>query len=150
MVSQEKDRDSSKEKHIDSRAFGPEVENSSTNITGLLSERIENLVQAIDEIDTALIQRRALNERFLEQIKQEREEIKRHLNFLNEPWKTGFYPELEFLRLSFHKSLTSRAKDSRTEELKYWQDVIKLIMDRRKIVDEYKELLSAAKRLEQP
>ena len=113
MVAEEKDRDSSKEKHIDSRAFGPEVENGGTNITGLLSERIENLVQAIDEIDTALIQRRALNERFLEQIKQEREEIKRHLNFLNEPWKTGFYPELEFLRLSFHKSLTSRAKDSR-------------------------------------
>ncbi len=80
---------------------------------------------------------------------EEREKIKRHLNFLNEPWKTGFYPELESLRLSFHKSLTSRAKDGRTEELKYWQDVIKLVMDRRKLVDEYKELLAAKKRLEQ-
>ena len=54
------------------------------------------------------------------------------------------------MRLSFHKSLTSRAKDSRTEELKYWEDGVKLIMDRRKLVDEYKELLAAKKRLEQP
>ena len=122
--------------------------NEDSNVTGLISERIENLVQAIDEIDTALIQRKGLNEKFLEQIKEERQEIKHHLKFLNEPWKTGFYPELEFLRLSFHKSLTSRAKDSRSEELKYWQDVIKLVMDRRKLVDEYKELLAAKKRLE--
>jgi len=72
-----------------------------------------------------------------------------HLKFLNAPWKTGFYPELEFLRLSFHKSITSRAQDSRKEELKYWQDVIKLVMDRRRLVDEYKELLAAKKRLKQ-
>jgi len=105
-------------------------------------------MQAIQEIDTALIKRKALNERFLDQIKEERQEIKRHLDFLSEPWKTGFYPEIEFLRLNFHKSLTSRAKDSRTEELKYWQDAIKLMQDRRKLVDEYKELLSAKKRLD--
>jgi len=86
----------------------------------------------------------------LEQIREERNEVQRHLQMLNDPWKTGFYPELEFLRLSFHKSLTSRAKDSRTEELKYWQDTIKLILDRRKLVDEYEELLAAQKRLEQP
>ena len=122
--------------------------NEDSNVTGLISERIENLVQAIDEIDTALIQRKGLNDKFLAQIKEERQEIKHHLNFLNEPWKTGFYPVLEFLRLSFHKSLTSRAKDSRSEELKYWQDVINLVMDRRKLVDEYKELLAAKKRLE--
>ena len=134
-------KDRQKKEDITSPASGP-LFNEDSNVTGLISERIENLVQAIDEIDTALIQRRGLNEKFLEQIKEEREEIKRHLRFLNEPWKTGFYPELEFLRLSFHKSLTSRAKDSRSEELKYWQDVIKLVMDRRKLVDEYKELLT--------
>ncbi len=114
----------------------------------MFDERIENLVQAIGEIDTALIQRKALNEKFLEQITEERAEITHQLSFLNDPWKTGFYPEIEFLRLSFQKSLTSRAKDSRTEELKYWQDVIKLVMDRRKLVDEYNELLAAKKRLE--
>jgi len=140
-------KDRQRKEDIGSSAFSPEL-NGASDVTGLISERIENLVQAIDEIDIALIQRKALNEKFLEQIKEEREEIKHHLNFLNEPWKTGFYPELEFLRLSFHKSLTSRAKDSRTEELKYWQDVIKLVMDRRKLVDEYKELLAAKKRLE--
>lgn len=121
-----------------------------SEVTGLLSERLQNIIEAIQEIDTALIQRRALSEKFLEQIKEERKEVERHLRMLNDPWKTGFYPELEFLRLSFHKSLTSRAKDSRSEELKYWQDTIKLIMDRRKLVDEYKELLAAKKRLEQP
>jgi hypothetical protein len=140
-------KDRQKKEDIASPASGP-LFNGDGDVTGLISERIENLVQAIDEIDTALIQRKGLNEKFLEQIKEERQEIKHHLNFLNEPWKTGFYPELEFLRLSFHKSLTSRAKDSRSEELKYWQDVIKLVMDRRKLVDEYKELLAAKKRLE--
>ena len=147
MGGEEEDRDRQKKEDTDSPVFSPDPADS-TNVTGLLSERIENLVQAIGEIDTALIQRKALNEKFLEQIKEEREVIKQHLSFLNEPWKTGFYPELEFLRLSFHKSLTSRAKDSRTEELKYWQDVIKLVMDRRKLVDEYNELLAAKKRLE--
>ena len=140
-------KDRQKKENTASSASAP-LFNEDSNVTGLISERIENLVQAIDEIDTALIQRKGLNKKFLEQIKEERQEIKHHLNFLNEPWKTGFYPELEFLRLSFHKSLTSRAKDSRSEELKYWQDVIKLVMDRRKLVDEYKELLAAKKRLE--
>ena len=121
-----------------------------SGVTGLLSERLQNIIEAIQEIDTALIERKTLSEKFLEQIKEERNEVQRHLHMLNDPWKTGFYPELEFLRLSFHKSLTSRAKDSRSEELKYWQDTIKLILDRRKLVDEYKELLAAKKRLEQP
>lgn len=147
MGGEEEAKDRQKKEDTDSPVFSPDPVDS-TNVTGLLSERIENLVQAIGEIDTALIQRKALNEKFLEQIKEERKVIKHHLGFLNEPWKTGFYPELEFLRLSFHKSLTSRAKDSRTEELKYWQDVIKLVIDRRKLVDEYNELLAAKKRLE--
>ncbi|HUU16302.1 MAG TPA: hypothetical protein VMW72_04065 [Sedimentisphaerales bacterium] len=147
MGTEAEDRDRQKKEDTASPA-SVQMFNGADDVTGLISERIENLVQAIDEIDTALIQRKGLNEKFLEQIKEERQEIKHHLNFLNEPWKTGFYPELEFLRLSFHKSLTSRAKDSRSEELKYWQDVIKLVMDRRKLVDEYKELLAAKKRLE--
>jgi len=130
---------------------GRSVDRATTGseVTGLLSERLQNIVEAIQEIDTALIERKTLSEKFLDQIKEERNEVQRHLQMLNDPWKTGFYPELEFLRLSFHKSLTSRAKDSRSEELKYWQDTIKLILDRRKLVDEYKELLAAQKRLEQ-
>ncbi len=147
MGREEEDRDRQKKEDTDSPVFSPDPVDG-TNVTGLLSERIENLVQAIGELDTALIQRKALNEKFLGQITEERAEITHQLSFLNDPWKTGFYPEIEFLRLSFHKSLTSRAKDSRTEELKYWQDVIKLVIDRRKLVDEYNELLAAKKRLE--
>lgn len=148
MSEEERTKDSQSREDIDDQPLG-QTNSNSANMTGLLAERIQNIVEAIQEIDSALIKRKALNEQFLEQIKQEKQEVQRHLRYLNDPWKTGFYPELEFLRLSFHKSLTSRAKDHRTEELKYWQDVIKLIQDRRQLVDEYKELLAAKKRLEQ-
>ncbi len=101
MGSEEEDRNRQKKEDTDSPVFSPDPVDG-TNVTGLLSERIENLVQAIGEIDTALIQRKALNEKFLEQITAERAEITYQLSFLNDPWKTGFYPEIEFLRLSFH------------------------------------------------
>jgi hypothetical protein len=123
---------------------------TSSDVTGILDERIHNLREAIEEIDAALEHRKVLNVRFLEQINREAEEVKRHLNMLQAPWKTGFYPELEFLRLSFHKSLTSRAKESRTEQLKYWENGVNLAKERRKFLDELKELLAAKKRLVQP
>lgn len=114
----------------------------------ILDERIQNLREAIDEIDAALENRNKLNVRFLKQIDSETEEVKRHLNQLQEPWSTGFYPEIEFLRHSFHKSLTSRAKESRSEQLKYWENGVNLAKERRKFVDELKELLAAKRRLE--
>jgi len=123
---------------------------SPSDITGILDERLCNLRQAIEEIDAALAHRKVLNVRFLEQIDREAEEVKHHLNMLQEPWKMGFHPDVEFLRLSFHKSLTSRAKESRSEELKYWENGINLAKERRKFVDELKELLAAKKRLMQP
>jgi len=119
-------------------------------VTGILDDRIANLQEAIAEIDAALAGRKQLNLQFLEQIDAESEEVKRHLNMLNPPWKTGFYPELEFLRLSFHKSLTSRAKDRRAEELKYWENGVNLAKERRKFLDEYKALLATKRRLERP
>jgi hypothetical protein len=121
---------------------------TSSDVTGILDERIHNLREAIEEIDAALEHRKVLKVRFLEQINREADEVKRHLNMLNPPWKTGFYPELEFLRLSFHKSLTSRAKEQRSEQLKYWENGVNLAKERRKFLDEYKELLAAKKRLE--
>ena len=117
-------------------------------ITGILDERIDNLREAIAEIDEALAGRKQLNRRFLEQIDREAEEVKRHLNMLQEPWKMGFHPEVEFLRLSFHKSLTSRAKERRTEELKCWDNHVNLAKERRKFLDEYKALLATKRRLE--
>jgi len=118
-------------------------------VTGILDERIANLREAIEEIDAALAGRKRLNRDFIDQINREAEEVKRHLNMLNPPWKTGFYPELEFLRLSFHKSLTSRAKERRAEELKYWENSVNLAKERRKFLDEYKALLATRRRLRQ-
>ena len=121
---------------------------SPESITGILDERIDNLREAIGEIDEALAGRKKLNRQFLEQIDREAEEVKRHLNMLQPPWKAGFYPELEFLRLSFHKSLTSRAKDRRSEELKYWENGVNLAKERRTFLDEYKALLATRRRLD--
>ena len=121
--------------------------NPRDELTGILSERIENLREAIEELDKALAERGVLSSRFLEQIKEEIKEVHYQLGHLNPPWKTGFYPELEFLRLSLHKSLTSRQKEIRGEELKYWQDVLAILKDKRKFLDEYKALLSTKKRL---
>lgn len=77
-------------------------------VTGILDERIENLREAIAEIDAALAGRKKLSQQFLEQIERQADEAKRHLKTLKEPWQMGFYPEMEFIRLSLHKSLTSR------------------------------------------
>jgi len=120
---------------------------SPSDVTGILDERIRNLREAIEEIDAALANRKVLNVRFIEQIDREAEEVKRHLNMLQPPWKAGFYPELEFLRLSFHKSLTSRAKEQRSEQLKYWENGVNLAKERRKFLDEYKALVGMQRRL---
>lgn len=77
-------------------------------VTGILDERIENLREAIAEIDAAPAGRKKLSQQFLEQIERQADEAKRHLKTLKEPWQMGFYPEMEFIRLSLHKSLTSR------------------------------------------
>ena len=119
-------------------------------VTSILDERIQNLREGIEEIDAALAGRKILNTQFVEQIDREAEEVTRHLNMLQEPWKMGFYPEVEFLRLSFHKSLTSRAKERRTEELKYWENGVNLAKERRKFLDEYKALLATKRRLQGP
>ena len=121
---------------------------SPESITGILDERIDNLREAIGEIDEALAGRKKLNRQFLEQIDREAEEVKRHLAMLGSPWKTGFYPQLEFLRLSFHKSLTSRANDRRSEQLKYWENGVNLAKERRKFLDEHKALLATRRRLQ--
>jgi hypothetical protein len=116
-------------------------------VTGILDERIQNLREAIEEIDEALAGRKELSQQFLDQIDRESEEVKHHLNLLQPPWKMGFHPQIEFLRLSFHKSLTSRAKDRRSEELKYWENGVNLSKERRKFLDEYKALLATRRRL---
>jgi len=117
-------------------------------VTGILDERIANLREAIEEIDLALAGRKVLNTRFLEQIDREAAEAKGYLNMLQPPWKMGFHPDIEFLRLSLHKTLTSRATDRRSEELKYWENGVNLAKERRKFLDEYKALVAARRRLQ--
>ena len=137
-----------KKRKIEAEEGPPEsVAGNYAAVTGILDERIENLREAIAEIDEALAGRKVLSDQFLGQIDREAAEVKSHLNMLNPPWKTGFHPQLEFLRLSFHKSLTSRAKERRTEELKYWENGVNLAKERRKFLDEYKSLLATRRRL---
>ena len=120
---------------------------ASEELTGILSERIDNLGEAIQELDDAVAARRSLYRRFLKQIDEEMEEIYHQLGFLQPPWRAQFQPKIEFLRLSLHKSLTSRRKDIRSEEHKYWQDVVNLLKEKRKFLDEHKSLLNTKKRL---
>ena len=120
------------------------------SITGILDERIANLREAIEEIDLALAGRKVLNREFLAQIEREAEEVKGYLNMLQPPWRMGFHPNIEFMRLSLHKSLTSRAKDHRGEELKYWENGVNLAKERRKFLDEYKALRATKRRLQGP
>jgi len=117
-------------------------------VTSILDERIQNLREAIEEIDAALAGRKQLSKRFIEQIDRGAAEVKGQLNLLQPPWKMGFHPDVEFLRLSFHKSLTSRAKERRGEQLKYWENGVNLAKERRKFLDEYKALLATKRRLE--
>jgi hypothetical protein len=123
------------------------VNSQPADISSILNERIRNLRDAIEEIDAALAKRKILNFHFLEQIERERQEAIRQLDTLQPPWRAGFYPQLEFLRLSLHKSITSRAHDHRGEELKYWDDMVNLATERRKFLDEYKALMGMRRRL---
>jgi hypothetical protein len=109
---------------------------------GIVDERIGNLREAIQEIDDALARRKVLNFRFLEQIDRERDAAMHQLDALQPPWRTGFYPQIEFLRLSLHKSVTSRSTDHRREQLKYWEDAVNLAKERRRFLDECKALAS--------
>jgi hypothetical protein len=126
---------------------GPD-ERTASVIGSILDERIANLWEAIEEIDLALAGRKVLNRQFLEQIDREKAEVKGYLDMLQPPWRMGFHPDIEFMRLSLHKSLTSRAHDHRTEELKYWENGVNLAKERRKFLDEYTALLATRRRLQ--
>jgi hypothetical protein len=150
MNGNKKDKDNNKNNVSHSSAEDTEpttINSQPADISGILNERIRNLRDAIEEIDAALARRKILNFHFLEQIERERQEAVRQLETLQPPWRAGFYPQLEFLRLSLHKSITSRAKDHRGEELKYWDDMVSLANERRKFLDEYKALMAMRRRL---
>jgi hypothetical protein len=149
----DKERDEDRRTDSDSGASSNDVEwrsleSKDASITGILDERLANLREAIEEIDLALAGRKVLNREFLAQIEREADEVRGYLNMLQPPWRMGFHPDIEFMRLSLHKSLTSRAHDHRTEELKYWENGVNLAKERRKFLDEYKALLATKRRLQ--
>ena len=151
MVNREDDDDGEMGGCSDSFGRAAQSERPASNgssVTGILDERIANLREAIEEIDLALAGRKVLNRQFLEQIDREKEEVRGYLNMLQPPWRMGFHPDIEFMRISLHKSLTSRAKDHRSEELKYWENGVNLAKERRKFLDEYKALLATRRRLQ--
>ena len=153
MVGKEDQEDREEGGSSDSSAEGADhtfSERNGSTVTGILDERIANLRDAIEEIDLALAGRKVLNRAFLEQIDREKEEVRGYLNMLQPPWRMGFHPDIEFMRISLHKSITSRAKDHRAEELKYWENGVNLAKERRKFYDEYQSLLAARRRLPGP
>lgn len=113
----------------------------------ILSRRLQILKDAIEEIDRQIDQREKLTGHFREQIDSEIEECQSLLGKLPYPWSEGFVPKMEFIRISLHKSLLTRRKDMRSEELSFWEDLTGLIKEKRKLVMEYEEIKNAQEKL---
>lgn len=113
----------------------------------ILSRRLQILQDAIEEIARQIEQRKKLTGHFTEQIDSEIEECQSLLGKLPYPWSEGFVPKMEFIRISLHKSLLTRRKDKRSEELRFWEDLTRLIKEKRKLVMEYEEIKNAQEKL---
>jgi hypothetical protein len=113
----------------------------------VLSRKLNILKDAIEEIDREIDERRKLTAHFREQIDSEARECKLLLDKLPYPWKQGYQPKTEFIRISLHKSLLTRRKDKRQEELKYWDDLTALMKEKRKLIMEYDEIKDTIERV---
>jgi len=109
----------------------------------VIDEKLRLIVEAVKEIDAAIESRDLLTRRFLDQIDRETSEVRFHLSFLGDPWKHGFVPAMESMRITLHKNLTSRRVNRRAEELAAWTDRLSLVEKRRQLVMEYQTLLAA-------
>ena len=116
-------------------------------VESVFAFKLKVLAEAIQEIDRAIAARKGLNRRFHAQIEKGIEEIKYNLSFLQPPWKVGFQPKVEFIRISLQKSMCSRKNHKRAEELKLWEHTLRLVQERRKLIMEYQELLNAQSKL---
>lgn len=125
----------------------PPSPKSGQPVDDVFAFKLKLLAEAIQEIDRAIAQRKELNKNFRKQIEKEIKEIQYQMGFLQPPWRAGFIPKLEFIRITLHKSLTSRKTDKRSETLKCWEHTVSLLKDRRTLVMEYQELLNAQKKL---
>ncbi|MCK6478696.1 MAG: hypothetical protein L6R43_00690 [Planctomycetes bacterium] len=116
----------------------------------VIDEKLRLLGEAIQEIDDALLTRHKLTKRHLDQIDAEIGEVRYYLSFLGDPWKAGFLPPLENLRVTLHKNMTSRRQNRRNEELKAWADRLMLLEKRRELVMEFRALLAARRQTRGP
>jgi hypothetical protein len=116
-------------------------------LRNILSRRLKLLKDAIDEIDQQINERIKLTGNFKDQIDSEIKECQSLLNKLPHPWREGFLPKMEFIRISLHKSLLTRRKDSRSEDLSFWEDLTSLIKERRKFLMEYEEVKNTLEKL---
>lgn len=124
-----------------------EQKNNPDTLRTILSRRLQILKDAIEEIDRQIEQRKKLTGHFREQIDAEIEECQSFLGKLPHPWSEGFVPKMEFIRISLHKSLLTRRKDRRSEELSFWEDLTGLIKEKRKLMMEYEEIKNAQEKL---
>lgn len=126
------------------RAANASVNGRRNGPRGILTERIRLLEKAIAEIEEAIGERKRMSRNFQHEVEKELQEVLAHLRQLPPPWSGGHLVDREFLRLSFHKSATSRKKEKRQEELKLWSDLVQLMEKRRELVIQLKQLHAAA------
>lgn len=122
----------------------------SASISKVFDAKLAILNEAIEEISAGQREREKLNETFEKQIDGEIAECQDLLGRLPHPWSEGFYPVVESLRVTLHKSLLTRRKDKRTEQLAFWDDVTMLLEKKRDLLMEYQNLIATKSSLEGP
>ena len=126
---------------------GPGRADIGAAVSQVFDRKLDIIKEAIDEIEDGLKRRGKLNESFEGQIDREMEEVQDLLGGLPYPWSEGFQPKVEFLRVSLHKSLLTRRKDKRAEQLSHWDDLVTLLGKKRKFLMDYQDLLAARESL---
>ncbi len=92
-----------------------------------LAEIGELIERALHETDEAMLERRELTDRFLDEIEKEIAEAKLMLDLLGDPWKHGEQSlPYEQFRHALDRAITARTKDRRTELLRDWADRMRL------------------------
>lgn len=98
------------------------------------------LREAIADVDDAIAARRKLSRKIGDQVDRELREVLDHLNTLPPPWSGGYLVEREGLRMALHRNATSRRRERRQEELKFWDDLVRLLEKRRDLERQLQQL----------
>jgi len=80
----------------------------------------------LEDVTEAIVERRQLTTRFLEEIEVEIQAAVRLLQRLGEPWQRGDRTDYEFMRISLDKALASRKKERRDRLVQTWKDLVDL------------------------